>query len=125
MMMGRSERDHFAEYFFKPVLNPGLGKPVCSRNPPAYSIISGFAAGRRGRRESGLVTNAPNDSKLTPARKSGANPNDPAAFISGLLKYRSRFMLDFVIARRAFLLTTLAPHCLPNRACCSAGEQSP
>jgi hypothetical protein len=91
-MMGKSERDHFAAYFLIPALSPGFGKPVCKRNPPGYSIKAGFAAGRRGRRENGFVTNAPNDSREIPARESGTNPNDPAAFISGLLKYKSRFM---------------------------------
>src|SRR6266536_2455694 len=90
---GKSDLSQREAYFFIPALNPGFGKPVCSRNPPGYSIISGSAAGRRGRRENGFVTNAPSESNAIPARKSGAKPNDPAAFMIGLLKYKSRFML--------------------------------
>src|SRR5512134_2237418 len=97
-MIGSSERGHLAEYFFNAVRNPGFGKPVWRRNPPGYSITAGCAAGRRGRSEIGFVTNAPNESRpprsLRP-RRSGANPNDPAAFINGLLKCRSRFMAKF------------------------------
>src|SRR3989304_1522401 len=104
-MMGNSARDHLAEYFLSPAFNPGFGKPVWSRNPPGYSITSGLAAGRRGRRENGFVTNAPKAFRLPKSprlRKSGANPNDPAAFMSGLLKYKTRFInYAYVIARSA------------------------
>src|SRR5687767_10984173 len=91
-MIGKSERDHFAEYFFNPALKPGFGKPVWSRKPPGYSIKSGLIAGWRGRRENGFVTNAPKGSNGIPFRVSGVNPKDPAVFIKGLLKYTSRFM---------------------------------
>src|SRR5215216_45758 len=92
-MIGSSERDHLAEYFFKPVLNPGFGNPVWSRNPPECSMTAGLAAGSRGRSENGFVTNAPKAFNEIPRRGSGANPKDPAAFMIGLLKYRSRFIL--------------------------------
>jgi len=85
-MMGKSDLSQRDAYFLIPVLSPGFGKPVCSRNPPGYSINSGLAAGSRGRRENGLVTNAPNKPGATPARESGANPNDPEAFMIDLLK---------------------------------------
>ena len=94
-MMGRFDLFHLGAYFLIPDLRPEFGKPVCSRNPPGYSIADGWEVGRRGRRENGFVTNAPKESSETPARVSGANPKDPAAFMSGLLKYRSRFMAKF------------------------------
>src|SRR3990172_8505801 len=100
--MGKSDLSQRTAYFLIPAFNPGFGRPVCSRNPPGYSIDCGLAAGRRGRRENGFVTNAPNESNGIPVRESGANPNDPAAFMSGLLKYKSRFInYAYVIARSA------------------------
>src|SRR5688500_13117132 len=99
-MIGKLDLSHREAYFFNPEISPGFGKPVWSRNPPGYSINSGLEVGSRERRENGLVTNAPNASRATPARESGANPSDPAAFMSGLLKYKSRFMLHHVFARR-------------------------
>src|SRR5271157_3891249 len=73
---------------------PGFGKPVCKRNPPGYSIKAGCDAATRGRRESGLVTNAPKSSNKLPSslrtRKSGVNPKVPAVFINGLRKIKSR-----------------------------------
>jgi len=85
-MIGKLDLSHREAYFCKPEFNPGFGKPVCNKNPPGYSINSGLAVGNRGRTENGLVTNAPNISGVTPARESGANPKDPAAFIIDLLK---------------------------------------
>src|SRR5574341_1479351 len=93
-MIGKSDLSQRDAYFLNPALSPGFGKPVWSKNPPGYSINSGLAVGRRGRRENGFVTNAPNESSGIPARRSGANPNDPAAFMSGLLKYKSRFIIN-------------------------------
>ena len=85
-MMGKLDLSQREAYFLVPARSPGFGKPVCNRNPPGYSINSGLAVGSRGRREKGFVTNAPNESRATPARESGANPSDPAAFMIGLLK---------------------------------------
>src|SRR6266498_402237 len=94
-MMGRSDLSQREAKFLIAALNPRLGKPVCSRNPPGYSMSSGFLVGRRERKESGLVTNAPSSRppRFPKSLKSGANPKDPAAFINGLLKYKSRFIL--------------------------------
>jgi hypothetical protein len=91
--MERPERDQRASCFLMADDKPGLGKPVCIRNPPGYSSMAGCGVGRRGRRLSGLVTKAPKESKEIPLRGSGLNPRDPAAFMSGLLKYKSRFIL--------------------------------
>ncbi len=47
-MTGTSALSQREAYRLMPALNPGLGKPVCSKNPPGYSITSGCAAGLRG-----------------------------------------------------------------------------
>ena len=91
-MMGMSARFQRAPCFLSTEDSPGFGSPECSRNPPGNSITAGWVAGRRERREIGFVMNAPNESRSIPLRGSGANPNDPAAFMIGLLKYKSRFI---------------------------------
>lgn len=48
--------------------------------------------GSRDRHEMGLVTKAPNESQDVVTLGLGEKPSMPAAFISGLLKTRSRFM---------------------------------
>jgi hypothetical protein len=92
-MIGKSDLFQRESYFLRTELKPGFGSPLWRRNPPGYSMISGLVAGARGRSEIGFVTNAPKESNAIPNRGSGANPNDPAAFMSGLLKYKSRFMI--------------------------------
>src|SRR5687767_12661910 len=85
-IIGKPDLSQRGPCFLIPERSPGFGKPVWSRNPPGYSINSGLAVGNRGRSEKGLVTNAQKVSGVTPARESGANPKDPAAFIIDLLK---------------------------------------
>ena len=91
-MIGKSDLFQRESYFLMTELQLGFGNPLWSRNPPGYSMIPGLVAGARGRSEIGFVTNAPKESHAIPSRGSGANPSDPAAFMSGLLKYKSRFI---------------------------------
>src|SRR5690349_20835797 len=101
--MGRPERSQRGSCFLMAEARPGLGRPVCIKNPPGYSIMDGCEVASRGRRLSGLVTKAPKESREMPLRGSGENPNDPAAFMRGLLKYKSRFILLFLLLRGRFL----------------------